>query len=177
MKPGPSTLWPTVAPQWILNLPQSIEDIFYDFYKSFFYDNRYELYLDGLVNTLLLTLMALVLGVAIGVVIALVRSTWDKNNGELRGVTLRDLKTEREFNLPVEGLFLAVGQEPHNGQFADLIRLTAGGYVDAGEDCRTNVPGVFVAGDCRVKEVRQLTTAVGDGAVAALAACKYVDSL
>ena len=98
-------------------------------------------------------------------------------DGELRGVTLRDLKTDREFNLPVEGLFLAVGQEPHNGQFADLIRLTAGGYVDAGEDCRTNVPGVFVAGDCRVKEVRQLTTAVGDGAVAALAACKYVDSL
>ena len=98
-------------------------------------------------------------------------------DGELRGVALRDLKTGREFNLPVEGLFLAVGQEPHNGQFADLIRLTAGGYVDAGEDCRTNVPGVFVAGDCRVKEVRQLTTAVGDGAVAALAACKYVDGL
>lgn len=98
-------------------------------------------------------------------------------DGELRGVALRDLKSGREFNLPVEGLFLAVGQEPHNGQFADLIRLTAGGYVDAGEDCRTNVPGVFVAGDCRVKEVRQLTTAVGDGAVAALAACKYVDGL
>ena len=98
-------------------------------------------------------------------------------DGELRGVALRDLKTGEEFNLAVEGLFLAVGQEPHNGQFADLIRLTAGGYVDAGEDCRTNVPGVFVSGDCRVKEVRQLTTAVGDGAVAALAACKYVDGL
>ena len=98
-------------------------------------------------------------------------------DGELRGVALRDLKSGREFNLPVEGLFLAVGQEPHNGQFADLIRLTAGGYVDAGEDCRTNVPGVFVAGDCRVKELRQLTTAVGDGAVAPLAACKYVDGL
>ena len=101
----------------------------------------------------------------------------DSLDGELRGVALRDLKTGEEFNLAVEGLFLAVGQEPHNGQFADLIRLTAGGYVDAGEDCRTNVPGVFVAGDCRMKEVRQLTTAVGDGAVAALAACKYVDGL
>lgn len=98
-------------------------------------------------------------------------------DGELRGVALRDLKTGEEFNLAVEGLFLAVGQEPHNGQFASLIRLTPGGYVDAGEDCCTNVPGVFVAGDCRVKEVRQLTTAVGDGAVAALAACKYVDGL
>ena len=92
----------------------------------------------------------------------------DSLDGEPRGVALRDLKTGEEFNLAVEGLFLAVGQEPHNGQFADLIRLTAGGYVDAGEDCRTNVPGVFVAGDCRMKEVRQLTTAVGDGAVAAL---------
>ena len=101
----------------------------------------------------------------------------DSLDGELRGVALRDLKTGEEFNLAVEGLFLAVGQEPHNGQFADLIRLTAGGYVDAGEDCRTNVPGVFVAGDCRMKEGRQLTTAVGDGAVAALAACKYVDGL
>lgn len=98
-------------------------------------------------------------------------------DGELRGVALRDLKTGEEFNLAVEGLFLAVGQEPRNGQFASLIRLTPGGYVDAGEDCRTNLPGVFVSGDCRVKEVRQLTTAVGDGAVAALAACKYVDSL
>ena len=87
MKPGPSTLWPTVAPSWILNLPQSIEDIFYDFYKSFFYDNRYELYLNGLINTLLLTFMALVMGIVIGVVIALVRSTWDKNKGELRGVS------------------------------------------------------------------------------------------
>ena len=97
--------------------------------------------------------------------------------GELRGIALRDLTSGQEKNLPVEGLFLAVGQEPHNGQFAPLIRLTEGGYVDAGEDCRTNIPGVFVAGDCRMKEVRQLTTAVGDGAVAALAACKYVDSL
>ena len=45
MKPGPSTLWPEVAPQWILNLPEKVEKVFYDFYKSFFYDNRYEMYL------------------------------------------------------------------------------------------------------------------------------------
>ena len=86
MKPGPSTLWPDVAPAWILNLPQDIEDIFYDFYKSFFYDNRYEMYLKGLLNTLTLTLMALIMGIVIGVVIALVRSTWDKNKGELHGI-------------------------------------------------------------------------------------------
>ena len=87
MRPGPSTLWPDVAPQWILNLPDNIEKFCYDIYKCFIFDNRYELYVDGLVNTLLLTLMALVMGIVIGVVIALIRSTWDKNNSELRGVT------------------------------------------------------------------------------------------
>ena len=86
MKPGPSTLWPEVAPKWILNLPEKLEGVCYDFYKSFFYDNRYEMYVDGLVNTLLLTLMALIMGIVIGVVIALVRSTWDKNQSELRGI-------------------------------------------------------------------------------------------
>lgn len=100
----------------------------------------------------------------------------ESQNGELCSVRLRDLKAEQEFSLPVDGLFLAVGQQPHNGQFAEQVRLTDAGFVDAGEDCRTNIPGVFVAGDCRTKEVRQLTTAVGDGAVAALAACRYVDA-
>ncbi|MBR3978671.1 MAG: amino acid ABC transporter permease [Oscillospiraceae bacterium] len=87
MKPGPSKLWPDVAPEWIQNLPEKIEDIFYDFYKCFIYDDRYQLYLDGLVNTLKLTLLALIMGVVIGVVIALVRSTWDKNRHELRGIS------------------------------------------------------------------------------------------
>ncbi len=85
MKPGPATLWPDIAPGWILNLPEKIEDIFYNFYKCFIFDDRYQLYLDGLVNTLIMTLMALILGIVIGVVIALVRSTWDKNRNELRG--------------------------------------------------------------------------------------------
>ena len=85
MKPGPAKLWPEIAPQWILDLPEKIEDIFYDFYKCFIYDDRYQLYLDGLKNTLILTLMALIMGIVIGVVIALVRSTWDKNKDEFRG--------------------------------------------------------------------------------------------
>lgn len=87
MRPGPSTLWPDVAPQWILNLPDKFEKFFYDIYKCFIFDNRYELYVNGLINTLLLTLMALIMGIVIGVVIALIRATWDKNNRELRGVT------------------------------------------------------------------------------------------
>ena len=85
MKPGPSTLWPEIAPQWILNLPEKIEDLFFNFYKCFIYDDRYQLYLDGLLNTLLLTFFALLMGIVIGVVIALIRSTWDKNSSELRG--------------------------------------------------------------------------------------------
>ena len=76
-------------------------------------------------------------------------------------------------HIDVEGLFVAVGHMPDNGAFASLMALDAAGYAASGEDCRTNTPGVFVAGDCRAKKVRQLTTAAADGAVAALAACEY----
>ena len=76
--------------------------------------------------------------------------------------------------LDVSGLFIAVGHVPGNGAFENLIQLDKLGYVIAGEDCQTNVDGVFVAGDARVKTVRQLTTACADGTVAALAAINYV---
>ena len=95
--------------------------------------------------------------------------------GELRGMRLQNLKTGQDHSLAVDGLFVAVGQEPHNAPFAAQIQLDGAGYIQAGEDCRTSLAGVFAAGDCRTKSVRQLTTAVGDGAVAALAACQYVD--
>ena len=78
--------------------------------------------------------------------------------------------------LAVEGVFLAVGQEPCSAAFSGLAATDAAGYFSAGENCRTNVPGLYVAGDCRSKEIRQLTTAVGDGAVAALAACAGLDA-
>lgn len=86
MKPGPAKLWPDVAPEWILNLPEKLEDFFFDIYKCFIYGDRYQMYVDGLKNTLLLTLFALLMGIVIGVVIALVRSTWDKNGCEMRGI-------------------------------------------------------------------------------------------
>ena len=79
--------------------------------------------------------------------------------------------------LAVECLFEAIGHEPESEIAAGLIKLDESGYADSGEDCLTCVPGVFVAGDLRVKPVRQLTTATSDGAVAALAACSYLDSL
>ena len=79
--------------------------------------------------------------------------------------------------LPVEGVFVAVGHQPDNEAFRDLVALDARGYADCGEECTTQTEGFFVAGDCRRKGVRQLTTAVADGAVAALAAVSYVDTL
>lgn len=93
----------------------------------------------------------------------------------LTGLTLRDLKQDKALDLPVDGLFVAVGQEPHSQAFANLVMTDDQGYFLAGENCATSLPGVFAAGDCRVKSVRQLTTAVGDGAVAGLAASAYVD--
>ena len=79
--------------------------------------------------------------------------------------------------LPVRGLFVAVGRIPENQNFGKLIRLDEAGYAVAGENCHTDVPGVFVAGDNRAKEVRQLVTAAADGAVAATEAGKYLASL
>ncbi len=85
MKPSASQTWLEVAPDWILGMPEWIEDLCYDIYKSFIFDNRYEMYLEGLGNTLLLTALALLLGVVLGVVVALVRVTWDKNGAEMSG--------------------------------------------------------------------------------------------
>lgn len=84
-KPAPAELWLELAPDWILNLPQGIADIFYRFYKSLIYDSRYEMYIEGLRNTLLLTAAALLLGIILGVIVALIRVTWDKNGSEMHG--------------------------------------------------------------------------------------------
>ena len=94
---------------------------------------------------------------------------------ELCGVVVT--QDGRERTLAVEGLFIAVGGQPDNAAFAPLLKLDAAGYADADEGCRAPAAGVFVAGDCRKKAVRQLTTAVADGAVAALAAVEWIDSL
>ncbi len=87
-------------------------------------------------------------------------------------VTNKKDGSKREIN--VAGLFVAIGQMPDNGAFANAVELDEKGYVSAGENCRTKTDGIYVAGDCRTKEVRQLTTAAADGAVAALAACANI---
>ena len=80
-------------------------------------------------------------------------------------------------NIEVNGLFVAVGRIPENQNFAKVVNLDSAGYIIAGEDCVTNAKGIFVAGDNRVKNVRQLVTATADGAVAVSEAVKYINSL
>ena len=80
-------------------------------------------------------------------------------------------------NINVDGLFIAIGRIPENENFAKIINLDSNGYIIAGENCHTNIPGIFVAGDNRVKEVRQLVTATSDGAIASVEAVKYINNL
>ncbi len=94
---------------------------------------------------------------------------------KLSGLDLISTSDGKTRHIDLDGAFVAVGKVPQNEGFKGLVSLSDGGYVVAGEDCLTSVEGIFAAGDCRIKDVRQLTTAVGDGSVAALAASKYVD--
>ena len=77
-------------------------------------------------------------------------------------------------NIKIDGLFIAIGRIPENQNFAKLINLDEKGYIISNEECNTNVPGIFVAGDARTKKVRQLVTAAGDGAIAATEVLKYI---
>ena len=95
---------------------------------------------------------------------------------KVEGVVLRGSDGAITY-LDLDAVFVAIGQEPHNETFANVVKLDGKGYVVAGEDCLTSCQGVFVAGDCRTKNVRQCATAVGDGAVAGIAATGYVDSV
>ena len=92
--------------------------------------------------------------------------------GKLESIEVTD-KSGSVRTIETDGLFVAVGRIPENQNFAGVIDLDSSGYIVAGEDCRTNVPGIFVAGDNRVKNVRQLVTATADGAVAATEAVKF----
>lgn len=94
-----------------------------------------------------------------------------------KGIRIKHESTGVLSDLPLDGLFVAIGLVPQNEPFSSLITLDSRGYADSDEFCTTKTPGVFVAGDCRRKRVRQVTTAASDGAIAALAACEYIDSL
>lgn len=98
-----------------------------------------------------------------------------KINGKerLESIEVTDNDNSKQL-INVDGLFIAVGRIPENQNFAKLIELDERGYVKASEDCHTNIPGIYVAGDNRVKDLRQLVTATSDGAVAAFEAIKYM---
>lgn len=100
---------------------------------------------------------------------------YEQENGALTGLKLKNQETGEETAIRVDGAFLAVGLVPENDAFSHLAQLNDWGYFDSGEDCATKTPGVFVAGDCRSKGIRQVVTAAGDGAIAAMAACRYLD--
>ena len=100
---------------------------------------------------------------------------YEQENGALTGLKLRNEASGEESAISVDGAFLAVGLMPENEPFSQHAKLNNWGYFDSGEDCRTATEGLFVAGDCRSKTIRQVVTAAGDGAIAAMAACRYLD--
>ncbi len=95
-------------------------------------------------------------------------------NDYLEAIEIIDKENNKK-NVSISGLFVAIGRIPENANFSKLIDINESGYVNANENCKTNIEGIFVAGDCRVKTLRQLVTATSDGAVAATEAIKYIN--
>lgn len=91
------------------------------------------------------------------------------------GIVIRNDWNGERTRLDLDGMFVAIGQVPENEPFKNVVKLSDRGYIVSDEDCLTETEGLFTAGDCRTKKIRQITTACGDGAVAALAACRYLD--
>lgn len=94
-----------------------------------------------------------------------------KGDSCLESIRIKNLQTNIIEECVVNGVFVAIGQEPKNERFSAVVSLDERGYIRADESCRTDADGIFAAGDCRTKTVRQLVTAAADGAVAALGAC------
>ena len=111
----------------------------------------------------------------VSVIFSTVVTGYETENGTLTGLQLRNEETGEASRIAVDGAFLAVGLQPENDAFAEFAKLNDWGYFDSGEDCCTATEGIFVAGDCRSKRIRQVVTASSDGAIAAMAACRYLD--
>ena len=91
------------------------------------------------------------------------------------GIVIKDAKNGEKMRLDLDGMFVAIGQVPENEIYRNLVSLNERGYIISDEACLTDTDGLYVAGDCRTKSVRQISTACADGATAALAACRYLD--
>ncbi len=96
---------------------------------------------------------------------------------ELKGAVIENTETGEEKEITFDGAFVAIGLAPDNKAFENIAELDKYGYVASDESCLTKTAGIFTAGDCRTKRIRQITTAAADGAVAALAACDYIDKM
>jgi len=100
-----------------------------------------------------------------------------ENGQPITAIRLKDTQSGEEETIPTDAIFVAIGLSPDNSMFAPLVALDEGGYVIASENCHTNVPGIFVAGDTRQKALRQIVTAASDGAIAATEAAGYLQTL
>jgi len=100
---------------------------------------------------------------------------WPNEQGLVSALTYKDLKTGDETRLPLSGVFFFVGQKPITDYLGDFVALDQAGFVKTDLELATSQPGVWAAGDVRVKRLRQISTAVGDGATAAFNAEKYIE--
>lgn len=98
-------------------------------------------------------------------------------DNNLEGIKIVDKKTDKVTTITIDGLFVAIGKAPDIKYLENLVSLDENGYIVAGEDCKTTLEGVFTAGDCRTKAVRQLTTATADGTIASVGACAYASKI
>ncbi len=97
-------------------------------------------------------------------------------DGKFEGIRFKETYGEKPLEIYAKAAFIAIGQVADNNRYLPFVELDKQGFIIAGEDASTKTEGLFVAGDCRTKKVRQLTTAVSDGANAATAACSYIDT-
>src|SRR5690625_1882613 len=97
--------------------------------------------------------------------------------GKVSSITLRNVKTDETYDHETDGVFVYIGMDPLSEPFKSLGIVDEDGYIPSNENMETNVPGVFSAGDIRVKDLRQIVTATGDGSIAADTAQSYVDEL
>ncbi len=98
-------------------------------------------------------------------------------NEQLEALIFEDTKTKELKTFNVKACFIAIGQIPNNQMFSNICELNKQGYIITNSDLETKTKGIYAIGDCREKKIRQLTTAVNDGTIAAINACSYIDSL
>src|SRR5690625_614207 len=101
----------------------------------------------------------------------------NEENGKVGSVTLRNVKTNEVYDHKIDGVFVYIGMDPLSEPFESLGIVDEEGYIPTNDNMETNVPGVFAAGDIRVKDLRQIVTATGDGSIAAESAQKYIEEM